>query len=399
MSFLKSNFKIIKTVALEKDFSFLFLSLSLFLLPWSINLSTFALILALCFKIYQVIFLKQKLFTVKRLKYSSIIGLFFIIYILLNSIIQSNVYYTISAFEVEYSHLLLLVLVPLLLRKKNENIILCYLFFLGLTLACLYVFIMSFILNLAFNKHAFSSILDIHHTYVSMYLLFFVNFIFVTFFNKAQFKNNYKKILLALIVVLSFSIIFILASKVSIVIFAILLGAYLLVTFSKNNALIYVFIFFVLISSLFLFNKNISTTYKNALDFRLEIWQESLNSIKEYPFFGNLKMPEKDILNLRHYISGKYYLKDSDLNSHNQYLSVFLKYGLFGFLFLMLFGINLINALNKSTSKSTIKETLGFSVIVLITFYIENLLDRHHGIVFCAIFYNYYLAAIQNEDI
>lgn len=399
MNFLKSTFKITKTVALEKDFSFLSLALSMFLLTWSINLSTFTLILALFFKVCQVVFLKQKLFIVKRLKYSSIIGLSFLVYILLNSIIQSNVYYTISAFEVEYSHLVLLVLIPLLLRKKSENIILFYTFFLGLILACLYVFVLSFVLNFSFSREAFSNILDIHHTYLSMYILFFVNFIFVIYFDKEQVKNRQKQTLLTLIIILSFSMIFVLASKVSMVIFAILLGAYLLITFSINNALIYGLVLFILVSSLFLFNKNISTTYVNALDFRLEIWQESINSIQEHPFFGNLKMPEKDILNFKHYTSGKYYLMDSDLNSHNQYLSVFLKYGFFGFLFLMLFGINLINALNKSTSKNTIKAALGFSIIVLITFYIENLLNRHHGIVFCAIFYNYYLAAIQNEDI
>ncbi|GAA4268730.1 hypothetical protein GCM10022257_08310 [Hyunsoonleella aestuarii] len=61
--------------------------------------------------------------------------------------------------------------------------------------------------------------------------------------------------------------------------------------------------------------------------------------------------------------------------------------------------MNAINTLNKSTSKRCIKEAIGVGVIVLITFYIENVLDRHHGIVFCTVFYNYYLVAIQNENI
>ena len=54
---------------------------------------------------------------------------------------------------------------------------------------------------------------------------------------------------------------------------------------------------------------------------------------------------------------------------------------------------------NNTTTKDTITNLVGFSVIVLFTFYIENVLDRHHGIVFFAIFYNYYLVAIQNEKV
>ena len=399
MSFFKSILHTIRTIYLDKDFSFLVLSLALFLLPLSLNLSSFGLFLALGLRLIQVFFLKQKLFRVKSLKYSSKIGLFFFIFILLNSIFQNNFYYTISIFENEFSHLSLLFLTPMLLRKKRDNTLLCYSLFFGLIIACLYVFVMSFVLKVTFNKEAFLSMLDIHHTYLSMYILFFVNFILVIYFNKKRAISTYNKILFPLILALSFTILFVLGSKVSMIIFATLLGSYLLATFSKNNALIYTVVFFALILSLFLFNKNINTTYISALDFRLEIWQESFSSIKEHLFFGNLKMQENDLLNFKHYLSGKYYLMDSDLNSHNQYLSILLKYGIIGFLILMFFIVNLINALNKSTSRNAIKEAIGFCVIIAMTFYIENVLDRHHGIVFCAIFYNYYLVAIQNEDI
>jgi O-antigen ligase len=399
MSFFKSILHTVKTIYQAKDFAFLLLSLALFLLPLSINLSTFTLFLTLGLRLIQVFFLKQKLFRVKALKHSSLIGLFFFIYILLNSIIQNTFYYTISIFENEFSHLLLLVLIPILLRKKEDNIILCYFLFLGLMTACLYVFVMSFVLNIAFNKEIFIETLDIHHTYLSIYILFLVNFLLVKLFDKKQRKSYLNKIIYLSITILSLAIIFILGSKVSMINFALIFGTYLMSTFSRKNALSYIIIFSILILSLFLFNKRIGTSYEAALDFRLEIWKESVKSIKEHPFFGNLKMPEKDILNIKHYLTGKYYFMDRDLNSHNQYLSFFLKYGIFGVLISVFFVINLIGALNKSTSKNTIKEVIGFITIVLITFYIENVLDRHHGVVFCTIFYNYYLVAIQNEDI
>jgi O-antigen ligase len=149
--------------------------------------------------------------------------------------------------------------------------------------------------------------------------------------------------------------------------------------------------------SIILFNQKLNTSYKNAVDFRLEIWHQSVKSIKENLFFGDLKMQEKDLLNEKHYLNGRYDLMNSDLNSHNQYLSILLKFGIIGFLILTLYILNLIEALNKATSKDTVKSVLGFSAIILIVFYIENILDRHHGIVFVSVFYNYYLVAIQNE--
>lgn len=399
MSFLKNNIAIIKEIFIEKDYSFLMLTIGLVLLPLSINLSTFALILALGLKIFQIFIFKQNAFKVKSLKTSTLIGLCFFAFILINSIIQTSLTYTISVFENEFSHLVLLVLIPLLLREKKSNILLCYALFTGIIIACSYVFITSLVLNINFDRDAFEAILDIHHTYLSMYILFFVNFLLVLFFDEYQNINFLKKAIYVTAISLAFLIIFMVNSKVSIVIFAVILGGYLIISFSKNNALKYLLVFLVLISCIVVFNNKLNISYKNALDFRQEIWIQSVNSIKENVFFGNLKMPEKDVLNFKHYLSGKYYLMDSDLNSHNQYLSIVLKFGIIGFLILMLYPVNLVSTLNKSTTKKTMKDVVGFSIILLMIFYIENVLDRHHGIVFFSIFYNYYLVAIQNEDI
>jgi O-antigen ligase len=140
-------------------------------------------------------------------------------------------------------------------------------------------------------------------------------------------------------------------------------------------------------------------SYESALDFRTQIWDASIKTIREYPFFGNLKAPEKELLNYKHYVSGKYYFLDSDLNSHNQYLSIILKYGLFGFILLSFFVVNIFKKIENKTSKYKIRELIGFAAIIGLSFYIENILDRHHGIMFFAIFYNYYLVEIENEEI
>lgn len=399
MSFLKSIISMINEIFNQRDYSFLILSIGLLLLPLSINLSTFALILALFLKIIQILILKQKAFKVKSLKASTLIGLCFFVYILINSIIQTSLTYTTGVFENEFSHLVLLIVIPFLLRGKKDNLLLCYALFTGVIIACSYVFIASFILSVNFDRDVFETILDIHHTYLSMYILFFVNFVLVIFFDEYKSNNYFKKVIFISIISLAFIIIFLVNSKVSIVIFAVILGGYLIISISKSNALKYLLAFLVLTSCIVVFNNKLNVSYKSALDFRQEIWTQSLNSIKENIYFGNLKMPEKDVLNYKHYISGKYYLMDSDLNSHNQYLSILLKYGIIGFLVLMLYPVNMVSALNKSTTKKTMKEVVGFGVILLMIFYIENVLDRHHGIVFFTIFYNYYLVAIQNEGI
>ena len=60
--------------------------------------------------------------------------------------------------------------------------------------------------------------------------------------------------------------------------------------------------------------------------------------------------------------------------------------------------VNILKKINKKTSKYKIRELIGFAVIMGLSFYIENILDRHHGIMFFAIFYNYYLVEIDYED-
>ena len=145
------------------------------------------------------------------------------------------------------------------------------------------------------------------------------------------------------------------------------------------------------------FNNKIHTSYEKALDFRLQLWEESFNIFKESPIIGNLKAPEKDLLNFNHYVNGKYFFLDSDLNSHNQYLSILMRFGALGTMILLLYGVYIIALIMKTKQKYTISEFIGFSLIILFMFYIENVIDRHHGIVYFSVFYNYYLVAFENE--
>lgn len=105
---LRPNYQLIRQLITEKDASFLVLALSLFLLPMSINLSTFTFILAVGLKLVQTLFLKSRLFRTKALKQSGLIGFLFFIYVIINSSIQTDIVSTFNLFEKQISHWALL---------------------------------------------------------------------------------------------------------------------------------------------------------------------------------------------------------------------------------------------------------------------------------------------------
>lgn len=396
MSFKSIVYNTVESTYKEKDFSFLMLNLSLFLLPLSINLSSFSLVISLLLKLVQTIFFQHKFYAKKSLKRSCYISFFFFIYIIVNSISQTDISYTLKVFSEEYSHFALLFLIPILLRNKHDNKLLSYSLIFGLLLAISAVLLRSFNLGMDFDKNAFLKILNIHHTYLSIFILFSINFLFPTIPEKnlPQIKQFFLLVLL-----ISFIMLFILGSKVAMVIYILFILRYIFTYFFKKK-ITKIFIILPILAVCFLFfNKKIDTSYKSALNFRLEIWKESVNSIKENPFFGNLERNEKEVLNFNHFISGKYYLMDSDLNSHNQFLSIFLKFGLVGFIILSLILLNLLISKSVDISKNTYQSLIGFCLIMMFTFYIENVLDRHHGIVFFSLFFNYYIVAASDEKL
>ena len=388
--------EIVKKLIRQKDVSFGFLLLSTFLLPLSINLSTFTFILSLASKMMQIIFYNNKIFATKALKHSSIIGIIFFCYIVLSSIFQTDLNYTFFVFEKQFSHWTLLFLAPMLLGGTGANKLLMYSFALGTMLTVLYVLIMCFYFDVPFNKQAFSRFVDIHHTYLALFLLFLINILLIEIIRIRDKTNFINLILLALPITISLLVIFNLESKASIVIAMLLFIIHFFPQFFKSSILKSTLLVVCIVCILFFFNQKISVSYERALDFRLQIWDAAIENIESQPVFGNLKDSEKDLLNYRHFINGKYYYMDSDLNSHNQYLSIILKYGFLGLILLSFFMINIYRKTNKQTEVKTIREFIGFTCIILLTFYIENVLDRHHGMMFFSVFYNYYLIKVEN---
>ena len=393
---LKESVAILKETLERRDLSFFVFALSICLLPLSINFSTFTFIIAIAFKLIQFLLKRDQLFATKALKHSAIIGLCFFVYIEVNSILQTSIYNNFLHFETEYMHFALLFITPILLKKKRDNKLLMYALFLGVAISVLYVFFSAVIQNLTFDKYTFENRIDLHHTYLSMFILTFVNYSVVQKIIRKTKDSIALKILYVFLAALSFGIMYLLDSKVSVFIFLFLFLIHSLPELSKKNTGYYIAFLVLILIVISAFINKVNVNYERALDFRLQIWEVSFRIFENNPLFGNLTLPEKDILNYNHYINGKYYFLDSDLNSHNQFLSILMRFGFFGFLILFLFIVNVFRKVNPRTNKIDIREAFGFFIIILLVFYIENILDRHHGIVYATLFYNYYLVSLEN---
>lgn len=394
----KESSEIIKEALHKKDISFLVFSLSVFILPLSINLSTFTFILSVVVKLIQVALKRDKLFATKALKHSAFIGLLFFLYIEINSISQTSFSFNLFHFEKQYMHFALFFITPILLRTVRENKLLLYAFFMGVAISVLYVFSYAALYQLTFDKYTFENLVDLHHTYLSMFILTLVNYAVVQIIIKKTITNIYIKAVFVFLAIISLGIVYLLDSKVSMFIFLFLFLVHSLPELSKKNTSYYILFLIIILVVLSAFINKVNVNYESALDFRLQIWEVSFKVFENNPIFGNLKLPEKDILNYNHYLNGKYYYLDSDLNSHNQFLSILMRFGFFGFLILGFFMINIFRKINPRTKRLDLRETFGFFIIIFMVCYIENILDRHHGIVYTTLFYNYYLVALENAD-
>ncbi len=374
-----------------RDFSFLALILCLALLPLSINLSSIAFGGAIFLRIVQG-FLRGDNFQITReLRMSALLGLIFLTYILVKSFFLKDFKTIFSALE-ENSKYVLLLLTPFVLKKKEPNKLLLFGLFLGVMLCVVLAICYSLFNGIKFDRGVFMRLFDLHHTYLSMFLLLMVNH----FLNVD--RDQFPALIKILVAALCFLVIYCLNSKVSMVIFVVILTINLIWNSSKRSFLLYLISIGLALLVFIKFMDKDSVNYEVALDYRTEIWQASLEQIKKNIVFGSLYPDEKQLLNYQHYLSGKHYFLDMDINSHNQYLSIVLKFGVFGLLLLLSYAVFFSRLLRKRFPKAESREAFGFAIIIAVVFFIENILDRHHGVVFFTVFYNYYIVLLADES-
>lgn len=394
---LESSLLIYKQRIKDKDVSFLALTLSMFLLPYSINLSSLVFLLSIGAKLQQIIFKKDELFINRSLKNVAVIGIVFFVYIILVSCIQAGLEETLLNFNSEFSKFSLFFLTPLLVRNNRDNVLIFKTFSLGVIGSVVFALFYSLFNNISFDRYVFASIYDLHHTYLSMFLLLIVNFYLYHLVNSKEKLNRSEKWIATIVILGSFMTIYRINSKVSMVIIVLLFILHLLPKFSLKRSFKYLIgVIAVFIVFLF-FLKKINVNYEHALGFRMQIWEAAAKVFKGNMVFGSLEYPEKTTLNYQHYLDGKYYFLDCDLNCHNQYLSILMRFGIVGFLIFSMFAFNIFKHLKLNIKNPRIREFIGFLIIISSVFFIEDILSRHHGILFFTCFYNYYLLIIKNE--
>lgn len=233
----------------------------------------------------------------------------------------------------------------------------------------------------------------IHPIYMSIHCCLAVLFSLKLF---TTIKKRYLKIVLLLLNLVLFFFLLIYARKGPIIAFFLTLITFLLLEYKKYFRYNLLVVFgLVLIFSLIPTTRNrfleLSKVEKTAVDessssnIRITIYKNSFSLFKDAPFFGYGIGDYQQELN-KTYKNNASFLLDKVYNSHNQYLGFLLIGGILLLLaFLFYFGNKLIIAYQT-------KNTL---LIIILVFYgvamlFENILERENGVIFFALFINFF---------
>ncbi len=258
---------------------------------------------------------------------------------------------------------------------------------------------LSSIFNKAFLNHNFSAPIDMHATYFSMYIAIAA----VALLNHLL-KNNSGKlrwvsgsmllILLAGLLQLS--------SRAVFIAFAVILNVAIpLLMFQKRKRFVFMLISVIFSLGVFVVVNRIDNlktrftielkedltvlgTAGNSVEPRAMRWDCAWQLIKQAPFFGHGSGSEVALLKEVYFQRKLYHSYLSELNAHNEYLSMLLKAGIIGllvFLMVLLTGF-------KMAIRNKDLTFCAFLIIIAVVSFSENILDVNKGIFFFALFYS-----------
>lgn len=223
----------------------------------------------------------------------------------------------------------------------------------------------------------------VNPSYISLYILLVLSY---------YLKNKLKSRLQALVVIILFFYLFLLASRAAYLILAIM-SILLIFNISDKGKKYTMSILFLLGLIVFLNNPRVFDFYSSVKEFqntneynptaseksRLQIWNASIKLIEEAPIFGygigdaNNVLVEKyrELNYMRNY--------NNEYNAHNQFLQTFLQTGVFGVSVLIAIFILLAKRMTRSRNEFSV------FLILLISLLFESMLVRFNGIVFFSI--------------
>lgn len=260
-----------------------------------------------------------------------------------------------------------------------------------------------------FINHNFSKPIDMHATYLSLYVALALNFFLLFLFRKTS--GSQKALYIFCIFILTCGLVQ-LASKSVIIaeLFIINLGIPVFYfTGIKRIKLLAVTWFATAIVVLTILNiGSLRERYFDDLnsdlraeppvhqiaDTRMERWNIALNLIKASPVVGYGSGDEVDLLKEKYFENKLYDSYLHRLNAHNQYLSFLIKGGIVGllvYLFTLLYGLTIC-------IKTKDMLFVCFLILVTTVSLSESFLDANKGVFFYSFFFSFFIFCNKGLD-
>ncbi len=239
----------------------------------------------------------------------------------------------------------------------------------------------------------------IHPSYFAMYLLF--AFMLLLLVMKDRIPEMKRTYLVSLSLLFHVSIYFC-SSKMGLISALLLVPVTLIVSMKVNLKILLAGIFIIVaglivtykffpepferinVAVKVLFSKD--TINKNDVEstaVRILIWEESIKIIKENFLFGTTPGDLTDRMNSAYQQSGMTGAYANSLNAHNQFLQTFIGTGLIGFIVLL---VMTFYAFFSSLIRKHYLLAL-FSLMVILNFMVESMLQVHAGFIFFVFFF------------
>lgn len=258
---------------------------------------------------------------------------------------------------------------------------------------------LSALFTTAFINHNFAEPIDMHATYFSMYIGLAA--ITPLWYLKTGPSRSIKILSAVVLVILVAGLLQLASRAVLIAMLVVVNVAVPLMLFSGRSRIRY-FVMSALVSLLLVFVVVQNDVFRNryVTELKNDLTQQSINLnilepravrwacgfdlIKKSPLVGHGSGSEVALLK-QQYFERKYYNSYiNDLNIHNQFLSMLIKFGIIGLILLM-------TVLFVGFKKAWHNKDLFFAaflIIVSVVFFSENVLDGNKGIFFFAFFYS-----------
>lgn len=395
---------------LENKISYYLLAAFLIALPFE---HFYSEILLSYFAIHTLIHLKKnRLPSLKNKTVWIISSLFF-----LNLLMISYSNYPLEGFK-NVDHQLGILLFPLALSVTNLDvdkyrISLLKIFAITCTITIVYLYIHAFhvihyfhfplvtIFSKSFINQNFSAPIELHSTYLSMYVALSISIFLFLFFQNPELKNTknilFSAVLFAGLIQLSSRSVFIATFLIMIIaIPALLLHRKKRLHFSIVSLLVFMVVIFAITNIDSLRKRYVhdleddlsqTAITPDLTETRMKRWVLELQLIKQSPWIGYGSGSEKQVL-MDKYFEEKFYRSYLvELNAHNQYFSFLITSGIVG---LLLYLYVLFYGFSKAIKRRDFL-LLSFLILIAVVSVSENILDVNKGIFFYSFFSSLFL--------